>query len=498
MKNASDLSSGGLLARNVAINAAGGLLPALAALVAVPPLVHGLGDSRFGILTLAWATLGYFSLFDLGVGRAATHAIAHRLGDDQPRDIADVAWTALVVMVPIAVAGAVALAMMAPWLITNFLNVPDDIQAETILGLRILAIAIPFTAMNATLRGLLEAKQLFGWVNALRAPYGVVTFLGPVALLPFSHSLVPACLVLTSSRVVLTIANLAVCAKLVDGFGTGRPRRLLARGLIGFGGWMTVSNLVSPLMNTLDRFVVASFVTVGAVTYYATPHELATKMWLFTAAVLPVVFPAFVTSFVRSPERTARLYDRTLRITFGALFLPTFVLVVLAPEVLGVWLGGQFPEASAQILRVLTAAVFVNTIGQVALTLIQGLGRPDLTGKYHLIELPIYALCLWILLPRMGLEGVAVAWAIRAILDTALLLFTCPVLLKAADAPTRRVATWLVASAPVFIGLSLVPDSAVRVAVTIIAIPVWGFVAWRRLLTPEERALPLRALITGT
>src|SRR6185295_477413 len=74
------LTSGTLLARNVLLNLVGWVLPALVALVAVPILVRGLGDARFGVLALAWTAIGYFSLFDLGIGRALTHAVADRIG----------------------------------------------------------------------------------------------------------------------------------------------------------------------------------------------------------------------------------------------------------------------------------------------------------------------------------------------------------------------------------------------------------------------------------
>ena len=42
----------------------------MVALATIPALVRRLGTDRFGILTIGWAVLGYFSLFDLGLGRA--------------------------------------------------------------------------------------------------------------------------------------------------------------------------------------------------------------------------------------------------------------------------------------------------------------------------------------------------------------------------------------------------------------------------------------------
>ena len=50
------------------------------ALVTIPMLIEGIGRERFGVLTLAWIILGYFSLFDLGLGRALTRLAAEKLG----------------------------------------------------------------------------------------------------------------------------------------------------------------------------------------------------------------------------------------------------------------------------------------------------------------------------------------------------------------------------------------------------------------------------------
>ena len=48
----------------------GSLIPMVVALVAIPIMLEKLGLERFGLLTLAWLIVGYFSLFDFGLGRA--------------------------------------------------------------------------------------------------------------------------------------------------------------------------------------------------------------------------------------------------------------------------------------------------------------------------------------------------------------------------------------------------------------------------------------------
>ena len=489
--NGHDLTRGGLLARNVALNLAGWALPAVAALLSVPLLVRGLGDARFGVLALSWTALGYFSIVDLGMGRAVTHAVADRVGQGRDAEVGRVVRASLAVLVPLGIIATIAMVLATAWL-TRVLEIPPELVAETQVAFRVLAVAIPFVGIAAALRGVLEATQRFGAVNAVRVPYGVVTFLGPVAMLPVSRSVVPAIVILVIARIALTIAYFAICARAVPGFASSATGRADVRSLLRFGGWMTVSNVISPLMNTFDRFIVAAALGVSVVTYYAAPNELVTKLWLFTAAIHPVFFPALATTGARDSARTVMLFDRMLRLTFAALFLPALLFVLLAPDILGIWLGPSFVLQSTSVLQILAIAVFVNTLGQGGMTFIHALGRPDLTGKFHLLELPLYAAALWVLLPRYGITGVALAWAGRAIVDAWLLLLTAPVLLPATKRLITRTLATVAASLVVLGAAVLLSGTIGRLVAAGVAIPAWIVITWRWMLTPAERAFPAR------
>ena len=56
---------------------------------------------------------------------------------------------------------------------------------------------------------------------------------------------------------------------------------------------MTVTNIIGPLMVYIDRFMIAGAMSVVAVAYYATPHEMVTKLGVISTALLSVLFPAF-------------------------------------------------------------------------------------------------------------------------------------------------------------------------------------------------------------
>jgi len=417
------LMHGRLLARNVIWNLIGNGAPMIVAVVCIPALIRGLGKDRFGVLTLAWALIGYASLFDLGLGRALTQLVAKKLGAGEEREIPSVVWTSLLLMLLFGLAGTGVIALASPYLVERVLSIPRALQPETLHTFYLLALSIPVVISTAGLRGLLEAHQRFGLINALRIPMGVYSFASPLLVLPFSKSLFPVVSVLVAGRVIACVAHLLLCLQIMPAL---RQRVAWQRSAVGrllrFGGWMTVSNIVSPLMVTLDRFVIGALVSMTAVAYYATPYEVVSKLLIIPGALVGVMFPAFSTSFVQDRNRTAYLYARCVKYVFLILFPAVLVTILLARNGLALWLGAEFAQHSFRVLQWLAVGVFLNSLAHVPFALVQGAGRPDFTAKLHLVELPCYLLALWWLTSMYGIEGAAIAWTARAGVD-ALILF---------------------------------------------------------------------------
>ena len=116
--------------------------------------------------------------------------------------------------------------------------------------------------------------------------------------------------------------------------------------LLRFGGWITVSNIVSPIMSHLDRFLVAALVSIAAVAYYVTPYSVVTNLLIVPVAISGVLFPAFVASFVQDRERTALLFARGIKYVILAMFPIALLIVAFARQGLDLWLGKEFAEHS--------------------------------------------------------------------------------------------------------------------------------------------------------
>ena len=188
-------------------NLAGRLAPAAVAIFCVPPILRQLGPDRFGLLTLAWVVVGYFSILDLGLGRALTQAIAAKRSAAGEGEVPALIWTSMALLLALGALTAVALILTTPWIVEHALKTPPQLRVETISSLRYLALSLPFVMMTAALRGVLEAQQEFGLVNALRIPMVLATFVAPIFILPFACTLTAVVITLLIGRLVTFVGH---------------------------------------------------------------------------------------------------------------------------------------------------------------------------------------------------------------------------------------------------------------------------------------------------
>src|SRR2546430_6915463 len=147
------LTRGRLLARNTVWNLLGSGAPMLVAVFCIPIIIRELGKERFGVLTLAWALVGYASLFDFGLGRALTQLVAKKLGAGEEREVPNLVWTTLLLMLLLGIVGAAMAILLSPWLVHRILNVPVALQRETLLSFYLLGLSIPMVIGTAGPRG---------------------------------------------------------------------------------------------------------------------------------------------------------------------------------------------------------------------------------------------------------------------------------------------------------------------------------------------------------
>lgn len=413
-------------------NIVGQALPLAVGIFTIPVLVRTLGEDRFGFLTLAWAIVGYFSIFDLGLGRALTQLIASRLRTDAEPEIRSVVAIGSRMLLGLAVFGGVTFALITPWLASTALSTPPDLIQEATVSLYLLALGVPIVVISSGSGGILTAFRRLDILNMWRIPLGIGNYVGPLVIVQFHNGLVAVVASVLVLRVVQWIGLEISARRLLRSLGPQRPmeRRTVMGELLGFGGWITVSNFVGPIMVYFDRFLIGGQVSLAAVAYYTTPYMVVTKLWVLSGSLAGATYPKFAAQATKD-SHAKLMIDGSLWILF-VLLPPTLFIIIFAEDLLTLWLGAEFAKNSALVTQILAAGTLVNAIAQMPFALVQGRGKPKWTAIMHVVELPLYLAGLWFGLQWFGLTGAALAWAIRNAVDCFVLFGMAAILVSPA------------------------------------------------------------------
>jgi O-antigen/teichoic acid export membrane protein len=484
-----------LVARNTAWNLVGALLPIPVALVCIPLLVSGLGVERFGVLALAWMLLGYFGMFDFGLAQSTTRFVSSAVAGGVPEKVRALGFASILLHSALGLIGGAVFALLAPWLAASVFNLPTALVGETRTALYWLAASVPAMVITAALRGMLEGLQRFDVVNLVRIPASMVNYAGPAIALYFGTGLPLVVAVIVVARFAVLAAYALACLRaLPQSEGGGLAKGELV-ALASYGGWLTASNLVNPLIIAADRFIIAATVSVAAVAFYVTPYEVITKIWILSASLLAALFPVF-SGMAASDRGSIRAACRSAELYLLAVASPVVILVLGSADLLlEWWLGGEFREQSTAVAQLLALGILVNVVAQVPLTALNAMGRADVTTRIALFELPVYVLAIWYGAARYGINGVAAIWAARAVLDAlALFLAAHLILPKSSQGSTARrlglggalvLAGFLLGAVSIAYAL---PDRAparfATLAILLVVLVAWE---WRMLLGHDDR-----------
>ena len=401
------------------------ILPLFAGLIFFPLIIKEYGLDRFGFLGLVWALLGYFGLFDLGLSRALTKLVAENLGKGvSHKQLSELINTGFVLTLILGLIGGLFLWLLTPWLITSFIGAKLVLAIEAEHSFLWVSLSIPFVINSTAMRGVLEGMGFFKSASLIRMILGVGTFLCPYLATFFSSSLDGAMLSLLILRVIvwgLHIVSIKNNCQVV--LGSINLNKRWIDPLIKFGGWMTLSNIISPLLSYMDRFAISFFLGTAAVGYYIIPYEIITKLVVVPMAISGVLFPLFSRDLNLHSENNAQRLSLGLQYMLIITIPPSLFLAYLAPELLKLWLNQNMSVNGSQVAILLVMGVMVNCIAHLYYALVQGAGRADWTAKLHLLELVPYIFILFASLKYWGITGAAFAWFIRALIDLVGLLF---------------------------------------------------------------------------
>jgi O-antigen/teichoic acid export membrane protein len=413
----------GQTARNSALNFLGFATPLVVGVALVPVTLHGIGLARFGLLSLALAILEYSTLFAFGLGPATTKHVAEALARDDER-VSELVLMSIASHAVLGSIGGAVVALLAPVLATHVFVVPHEMIGEATTSFRLLGLMIPATLILISLFGALEGASRFGLSNMLRVPISILSFVIPAYAATHGFGLAAIFSALVIARFVICGGMIAIVTRTVPGFAWARPNKWGSfRPMVAFGAWLTVSNVVSPVLVYADRFLLGALKGVAAVGAYAAPFDALMRLLIIPNSITRALFPRVSALYATGErERLKSLAKSATLFVAAVMVVPVALLIAFGPSLLSLWLGSRFAATAGTATRVLAIGLLFNTVATVPFNFLAAVGRPDVPARFHVAELVIHLPLAWWLVGHYGILGAAIAWSIRVTLD-ALLLF---------------------------------------------------------------------------
>lgn len=407
-------------------NFSGAVLPAVVMLVTVPIIVHRLGAVDYGLLALITSIVGYFTLIDFNVTTGTVKFVAEFHSVGRRKELNQSITFGLVVYLAAGTIGAVLIYAFAKPLVNHVFNVPEASRAMAEELLRLAALGFLFTQLQAYMMSIPQALQRYDIGARFEIAFGVLVPLITVAVLLMGFGLFEVVLVRVIAA-ALNVAGLAVfCRHLLPDFHWDIPKRDLARNMLGFSGYTFMSRFAVTTYYHADTLIIGALIGMAPLAVFVLAFTLAGRVLNTTFRLVQVMLPAASAWQARgeiSQLRATYLYYSRYYFFINGYFATA--LIVFAPEILRLWIGPEYSEGGALVMRLIAISVVFDSLTNLPSLLNDGLGHPKVNGLLVLGRTILGLLLAYVLTLGLGINGAAAAHAITfGVYAAALLVYS--------------------------------------------------------------------------
>ncbi|TAN42042.1 MAG: hypothetical protein EPN22_13385 [Nitrospirae bacterium] len=408
------------IGRHSIYNLLGSVLPMAVTFITLPMYIGYIGAERYGVIAVIWGLLSYFAFFDLGLGRAVAQRMS-LFSDAEPFERSNLLWTALISTFILGVFAGVIFWLFSEYILINIIKMSSDSRLEAAEAVVWLLLALPIILPVSILQGALQARLKFAEIN-------IIVFVGTLIsqLLPLSLAyagyvelrvLVPAAL---SSRIFMAALLFRQCFRHIPLFARPELDRSHLKGLLQYGGWVSVMTLLEPVIGNTDRLIIATLNGAKAVTSYTIPFDLAMKTWLITSSLSAAIFPRLASlSHTESKDLAMRATMTLIAVMTPVAVIGTFVV----QHFLNFWLGKSLAANSAGVAEIIMLSLWINSLGVLFNARLMAIGNLRALVIIYIFVIPVYLCVAWLCIGAWGIVGAAAAWTMCGLIQTCAVLY---------------------------------------------------------------------------
>jgi O-antigen/teichoic acid export membrane protein len=415
------------LLSNTVLNFVGQAFILVLTFATAPYIVHHLGAEFFGIIALVQTVAGFAGFLNLGIGRALTKYVSELSWKQEWGQINELFRTAWATCIFAGAFGLLILVGPQEKIGGLFFRGGPEVSPVIGYALYVAAFGLFTSMLLEVIAAMPGALQRFDIVNSVNVLMGVVRSLGAVILLKMGYGVRAVLLINLLSNFIGVVAFAVASRKLIPTLNLVPSFHWHAfRRLFSFSLPLFISAISGLIVTRVDRFILAYYMPLAAVTFYTLPYSLSEKLSMGVSNISSVVYP--FASELHSRDEHGRLQELYVRasklLTLVTLPLMTLLLAIPGP-ILRYWLGPEYATEGAVCLSLLGVASFLGAMSAVSTVTALGAGRAWMPASFAVGSSIINLVSNLLLIPRYGINGAALGQLLpQAIVVPVFLLVT--------------------------------------------------------------------------
>jgi O-antigen/teichoic acid export membrane protein len=186
--------------------------------------------------------------------------------------------------------------------------------------------------------------------------------------------------------------------------------------LIGYGGYIFGSSVLSSVFSNLDQLLTAYFLLPSSVAYYNAAKRINGFIDIPTYAAAEIVFPKMSqASADEGIGKVKSIYEKMISLLL-CLIIPAAILVILLPKLIIFILAGADYASAALILQIYMIISVIGTLQHQAATSMDSIGKTRLSFFTNLTSFIIKLTITYFCLRHLGLYGAAIGALITSVI----------------------------------------------------------------------------------
>lgn len=367
------------------INMANMIVSLILGMVCTPVIVRYMGDSEYGIYTLAMSLIAYLSVLDLGFGNALVRytAKARAIGKSENKILGLFFSFYIIVAFIAAVVGAILYNYINAFFATSFsLSEINILQKVFIIMLCNAVVSFPCSVFSS----IISSHERFIYANVLNFIKNIFSHVLMIILVLEGFKSVALAVTSLIITIVVAMINAYYCfSKLNISIEFGRFEGVFYSEVAVYSFFILLNIIVDQLYASTDKIILGKVCGSVAVAVYGIGVTFQSYFQNFSISISGVFLP-YITKLSVGENSKEKMSNTFLRVGHIQLILLSFILagfLAFGKSFIELWVGKNYYD-SYYIALIIMAPAIVPLSQNIGISILQALNKHRIRSVMYL------------------------------------------------------------------------------------------------------------------